>query len=128
MAVISKVVVNHEEHNYFNDYDEIRTDRMTSITDEKIAKAINKLVNRFKTRGHKDHMFVCYDDDTAYRLGYQTVDMESYEHPTYGTMYRGGREALVLRHYTHASVDSWDTDREVTVAQAKRLILGREQQ
>jgi len=124
--MISRVVVNHEERNYFGDYNEIRTDRMSNITDEKIAKAINKLVNRFKTKRHRDTLFVCYDDDTAYRLCYTTVDMESYEHPTFGTMYRGGRDALMLRHYTHISVDSWDTDEEVTAAQAKRRILGGE--
>lgn len=126
--MITKVVVNHTERNYFNDYDEMRTDRMGAITDEKIAKAINKLVNRFKSRGVKDCMFFCYDDDTAFRLGYQTVGMEQYEHPVFGTMYRGGHDALVLRHFTHSSTDSWDKEEVVTVAQAKRRILGGEQE
>lgn len=122
--MITKVVVNHTERNYFGDYDEIRTDRMSGITDEKVAKAINKLVNRFKSRGVQDVMFVYFDDDTAYRLGYQTVGIEAYEHPTFGTMYRGGHDALVLRHYTVSSIDSWDTDEEVTPAKAKHIILG----
>lgn len=124
---ITKVIVNHTERNYFNDYDEIRTDHMLNVSEEKVIKAINRLVNRFKSRGVRDSMFFCYDDDTAFRLGYQTVDMEQYEHPVFGTMWRGGHYALVLRHFTHSSTDSWDNEEVVTVAQAKRRILEGEQ-
>lgn len=121
--MITGVVVNHEERNYFNDYDEIRVDHMSRVSAEKVTKAISKLVGRFKSRGVKDCMFIHYDDGTAYRLGYQTVEMEQYEHPVFGTMYRGGHDALVLRHYTHSATDSWDTEGEVTKAKAIRLIL-----
>lgn len=125
---IRKVIVNYTERNYFNDYDEIRVDSMSGITNEKVTKAINRLVNRFKSRGAKDTMFVTYDDGTAYRLCYQTVDMEEYEHPVFGTMYRGGRDALMMRHYTHSATDSWDGEQEVSPAKARRMILEGEQQ
>lgn len=126
--MIAKVVVNHTERNYFDDYSEIRTDVMSGAEPEKVTKAIDKLVRRFKTHDESDVMFVMYDDDTAYRLAYQTVDMEEYEHPVLGTLCRGGRDALVLRHYTHYSTNSYDTDKEVTAAKAKRLILEGEQE
>lgn len=126
--MINKVVVNHTERNYFDDYSEIRTDVMSGVEPEKVTKAIDKLVRRFKTHDESDVMFVMYDDDTAYRLAYQTVGMEEYEHPTLGVMYRGGHNALVLRHYTHYSTNSYDTDNEVTAAKAKRLILEGEQE
>lgn len=126
--MITDVSVNHEERNYFNDYDEIRVDHMSNITNEKVAKAVSKLVNRYKSRGAKDTMFVTYDDGTAYRLCYQTVDTEEYEHPVFGTMYRGGRDALMLRHYTYSATDSWDSEQEVSPAKARRMILEGEQQ
>lgn len=125
---IAEVTVNHIERNYFNDYDEIRVDRMSGITSEKVVKAVNKLVNRYKSRGDKDTMFVSYDDGTMYRLGFQIVGMEQYEHPVFGTMYRGGRDALMLRHYTHSATDSWDSEQEVSPAKARRMILEGEQQ
>lgn len=125
---ITQVTVNHEERNYFNDYDEIRVDRMSNINNENVAKAVRKLVNRYKSHGAKDTMFVSYDDGTAYRLLFQIVGMEQYEHPVFGTMYRGGRDALTIRHYTNITTDSWDSEQEVSPAKARRMILEGEQQ
>ena len=126
--MITKVVVNYIERNYFDDYDEVRTDRMSNISSERVARAINKLINRYKSHGAKDTMFISYEDGTVYRLCFQTVGMEQYEHPVFGTMYRGGRDALMLRHYTHSETDSWDSEKEVSPAKARRVILEGEQQ
>ena len=41
MAII-EVTVNHRERNWFGDYDEMRSDEMTFVTEEKVSKAIWK--------------------------------------------------------------------------------------
>lgn len=123
--MITQVVVNHTERNYFNDYGEIRSDKMVGVTAPKVSSAIDKLARRFRN-GEVDVMLVTNDDNTGYMLRYEKVDMEQYVHPTLGTMYRGGYDALRLRHYTYMPSGSWDTEETVSVAKAKRIILGGE--
>ena len=43
---ITEVVVNYTSRNYFNDYDETRSERMTWVEPEKVSKAIDKLARR----------------------------------------------------------------------------------
>lgn len=124
--MIEQVVVNYTERNYFNDYDEVRSDRMTSISPEKVRRAIDKLVRRFRGSGTSDVMFVKYSDNTGYRLMYQKVGIKSYEHPVLGTMYKGGEDKLTLRHFTNYEYEGWDKEEAVTIADAKRLIIGKE--
>lgn len=103
-----KVTVNHEERNYFNDYDEIRTDEMMFVTSEKVSRVIDKLVRRHKNN-NDDVLFITYDDGTGYRLMYDR-DGEGGEH-------------LVLRHYSNMKYNSWVSDSVVRPSRAKKLIL-----
>jgi hypothetical protein len=61
-------------------------------------------------------MFVKNDDDTGWRLMYG-YDERHFDPET-------SKKTLRLRHYTVYSVEGWDTEDTVTVAQAKRAILG----
>lgn len=117
---IAEVTVNHTERNYFGDYDETRRDDMVCITEEKIAKAIDKLHRRYRTKGECDVLFVTNSDGTGWRLMY---DFIATDRP----------KELRLRHYTSMMYNSWDTERNVSVAYAKKAILrladdGKEQQ
>lgn len=117
--MIKQVTVNHTERNYFNDYNEIRTDRITGVTLAKVYKAIDKLVRRYKSNGRTDCMFVTNDDGSGWRLVYD-FDPELFE--------KGVHEKFLrLRHYTNISVDSWDTEENVSVAYEKQAITGKEQ-
>lgn len=124
--MIKRVTVNHEERNYFDDYDELRIDTMSCVTDEKVARAIDKLVRRFRAKGATDAMFVEYEDGSGYSLMFKVVGAESYEHPTFGAMYRGGEYKLVLRHYTYVHTDSWNTEEIVSASGAKKAIIREE--
>lgn len=115
---ITDVLVNYTERNYFNDYDETRTDRITGVTLAKVSKAIDKLVRRYKSNGKTDCMFVTNDDGTGWRLVYD-FDPELFDKGVY-------EKYLRLRHYTNMSADSWDTEDNVSVAYAKQAITGRE--
>ena len=75
---ITYVTVNHEERNYFNDYDEIRRDEMVCITADKIAKAIDKLARRYRSKKECDVLFVTNSDGTGWRLMYD-IDPELFE-------------------------------------------------
>jgi hypothetical protein len=115
---ITEVEVNHTERNYFNDYDEIRRDEMLHVTAEKVAKAIDKLVRRYRSKGEGDVLFATNSDGTGWRLMYD-IDPELFE--------RGIEEkGLRLRHYTSMMYNGWDTDETVSVAKAKERILGGE--
>lgn len=107
---ISKVTVNHIDKNWFNDYDELYNDEMILVTDEKVAKAVERLVRRFKGWQKTDVLFVTNEDGTGWRLMY---DQD-----------QDGRLALTLRHYTNMEYGSWDTNEKVSAAKAKKLILG----
>ena len=124
MRSIERVSVTYEERNYFNDYDEFRSDRSTCPDSDTIKRAIDKMCRRFKAHGKTDCLWVVYNDNTAYRLIYDLVDYETYEHPVFGVMCNGGRYALMLRHYNVLSTESSDKEFEVTPSKAKRLILG----
>jgi hypothetical protein len=115
---ISEVTVNHTERNYFNDYDEIRRDDMVCITAEKVAKAIDKLVRRYRSKKECDVLFVTNSDGTGWRLMYD-IDPELFE--------RGiEKKGLRLRHYTNMRYNGWDTDECVSVTYAKEAINGEE--
>lgn len=115
---ISEVTVNHTERNYFNDYDEIRRDEMVCITAERVAKAIDKLVRRYRSKKECDVLFVTNSDGTGWRLMYD-IDPELFE--------RGIEEkGLRLRHYTSMRYNGWDTDENVSVTYAKEAIIGEE--
>ena len=103
---ITKVTVNHRERNWFGDYDEQRTDEMLFVSDEKVAKAIERLHRRYLGGKEWECLFVTNDDNTGWRL----------MHDNDGKM--------VLRHYTNMKYGGWDTDQIVGVAKAKNLILG----
>ena len=113
---VCKVVVNHIERNYFNDYREIRTDAMCIVTAEKLARAIDKLHRRFKRHGCFDCLFADNADGTGWRLCYDYEESDSNE--------RNPAEVLKLRHYTSTHTQSWDYEEAVTVAEAKRRIIG----
>ena len=115
---ITEVVVNYTARNYFNDYDETRSDRMTWVELEKVSMAIDKLVRRYRSNQECDCMFVKNDDDTGWRLMYG-YDESHFDPKT-------SKRTLRLRHYTVYSADSWDTEEKVSLAKAKRLILGGE--
>jgi hypothetical protein len=118
--MISKVIVNHDERNYFNDYEEVRSDEMMGVEPEKLVKAIDKLVRRYHSGNRIDCMFVKNDDGTGWRLMYD-IDPELFE--------RGVEEKVLrLRHYTSMAYNSWDTDVCVSVMYAKKTIIGEEQQ
>lgn len=115
---ITDVLVNHTERNYFDDYSEIRSDYMTGVTPEKVEKAINKLARRHR-RGLYDCMFVKNGDGTGWRLTYD-FDPELFE--------KGVHEKFLrLRHYTNMGTDSWDYEESVSVAYAKKAIIGEGQ-
>ena len=116
--MIQTVTVNHAESNYFNDYDEIRTDMITWVTLAKVSKAIDKLVRRYKSSGRTDCMFVKNDDGTGWRLMY------GYDERNFDP--ENSKRTLRLRHYTVYSTGSWDTEETVSVARAKERILGGE--
>ena len=116
---ITEVMVNHTERNYFNDYDEIRSDEMVSITAVKVSKAIDKLVRRYHSKKECDVLFVTNSEDTGWRLMYD-LDPELFE--------KGIEEKwLRLRHYTSMRYNGWDTDENVSVTYAKKAIIGEEQ-
>lgn len=111
--MIERVIVNHTERNYFNDYDELRSDEMVGADADKVSKAIDKLHRRYRDKGKSDVLFVTYDDGTGYRLMYDFIALDRpYE--------------LRLLHYTNVSTNSWDTEETVSVAHAKRAIVGSE--
>lgn len=113
---ITEVVVNYTARNYFNDYDETRSERMTWIEPEKVSKAIDKLVRRYRNNKECDCMFVKNDDGTGWRLTYD-FDPELFE--------KGVHEKFLrLRHYTNMGIDSWDSEEGVSVAYAKQAIIG----
>ena len=114
--MISRVIVNHTERNYFNDYDEIRSDEMVGVEPEKVAKAIDKIHRRFKAKGECDCMLVINGDGTGWRLWYDT-DPELVEK---GVIQR----FLRLRHFVNMMADSWDTEESVSLAYAKKAIIG----
>lgn len=116
---IRKVIVNYTERNYFNDYDEIRVDEMIGVDADKVSRAIDKLVRRYRSKQECDCMFVKNDDDTGWRLMYG-YDERHFDPKT-------SRRTLRLRHYTVYSADSWNTEETVSVARAKECILGGEQ-
>ena len=113
---ITSVHVNHEERNYFDDYSEIRSDDMIGVTDEKVSKAIDKLQRRYRRCGICDCMFVSYSDGTAYRLMYG-YDESNFNPAT-------SSKELRLRHYTNYQYGSCDVEKVVTPSEAKRMILG----
>ena len=115
---ITEVVVNYTARNYFNDYDETRSERMTWVEPEKVSKAIDKLVRRYRNSQECDCMFVKNDDGTGWRLMYG-YDERRFDPKT-------SKRNLRLRHYTVYSADSWDTEQTVSVARAKECILGGE--
>jgi hypothetical protein len=115
---ITNVTVNHTERNYFNDYDEVRTDRITEVTLVKVLKTIDKLVRRYRSSGRTDCMFVTNDDGTGWRLVYD-FDPELFDKGI-------TKKYLRLRHYINMSADSWDTEENVSVAYAKQAISGKE--
>lgn len=114
---IATVTVNHEERNFFNDYGEIRSDMMVGVEPEKVARAIDKMVRRHrKDRLILDCMLVQNHDNTGWRLMYG-YDPELFE--------KGIEERFLrLRHYTDWYSQSWDTEESVSVAAAKKAILG----
>lgn len=116
---ITEVVVNYTARNYFNDYDETRSDRMTWVELEKVSKAIDKLVRRYRSGQECDCMFVKNDDGTGWRLMY------GYDERRFDP--KNSKRTLRLRHYTVYSADSWDTEETVSVARAKECILGGKQ-
>lgn len=117
--MIEQVTVNHTERNYFDDYNETRTDTMTGVDDGKVLAAIDKLVRRYRSKGECDCIFVTNDDGSGWRLVYD-FDPELFD--------RGvTKKFLRLRHYTNMRYDSWDTENSVTVPRAKRAIIGKEQ-
>lgn len=116
---ITEVVVNYTARNYFNDYDEMRSERMTWVEPEKVSRAIDKLARRYRSNKESDCMFVKNDDDTGWRLMYG-YDERHFDPKT-------SKRTLRLRHYTVYSADSWDTEKTVSVAKAKEYILGKEQ-
>jgi hypothetical protein len=116
---ITEVVVNYTAWNYFDDYDEIRSERMAWVEPEKVSKAIDKLVRRYRNRRECDCMFVKNENGTGWRLMYD-IDPELFES---GIEEKG----LRLRHYTNMRHSIWDTDETVSVAKAKERILGGEQ-
>jgi len=105
---IKKVTVNHTERNWFGDYDEQRSDEMLFVTEEKVAKAIERLHRRYLWGKEWDCLFVTNDDNTGWRLMHDV----------------GQNGSMVLRHYTNMRYGGWDTDQIVGVTKAKRLILG----
>lgn len=117
---ITEVVVNYTVRNYFNDYDELHSDEMIGVDADKVSRAIDKLVRRYRSKQVCDCMFVKNDDDTGWRLMYG-YDERHFDPKT-------SRRTLRLRHYTVYSVDGWDTEETVSVARAKECILGGEQQ
>jgi hypothetical protein len=116
---ITEVVVNYTSRNYFNDYDELRSDEMIGVDADKVSRAIDKLVRRYRNSQECDCMFVKNDDDTGWRLMYG-YDERSFDPKT-------SKRTLRLRHYTVYSVDGWDTEETVSVARAKECILGGKQ-
>lgn len=117
---ITEVIVNYTERNYFNDYDEVRTDRTTWVTDENVSKAIDKLVRRHRRSDGRnaDCMFVTNDDGTGWRLCYD-YDRE---------LLKKGVDThfLMLRHFTNVQTQSWDEEHNVSVTYAKQAIIGGE--
>lgn len=114
--MITKVRVNHIERNYFNDYDEVRSDEMIRPTAEKTAKAIEKLVRRYRSKGECDVLFVTNSDGTGWRLTYD-FDPELFEKGI-------ETKALRLRHYINMRYNSFEADENVSVAYAKKAIIG----
>lgn len=114
--MITKVVVNHAERNYFDDYSELRSDTMTYVDAKKVCKAIDKLVRRYRNNLKCDCLLVENDDGTGWRLWY-AYDEKHFDPKT-------SRKELRLRHFTSWEHQGWDTEEAVTVAQAKRRILG----
>lgn len=112
--MIERVIVNHTERNYFNDYDELRSDEMVGVDAEKVSKAIDKLHRHYRTKGECDVLLVTNSDGTGWRLMY---DFIATDRP----------KELRLRHYTSMRYNSWDTDQSVSVAYAKDAIIGEEQ-
>lgn len=49
--MITNVIVNHTERNYFNDYDETRSDVMCGVDYDKLCRAIDKLHRRHRDKG-----------------------------------------------------------------------------
>ncbi len=117
---ITEVVVNYTARNYFNDYNETRSERMTWIEPQKVSKAIDKLVRRYRSNQECDCMFVKNNDGTGWRLVYD-LDPELFEKGI-------AKKYLRLRHYTNMSADSWDTEDNVSVAYAKQSIIGEGQE
>lgn len=113
--MIVKVHINYTERNYFNDYDEIRSDETLSISEEKILKAIDKLHRRYRSSGECDCLLVENDDGTGYRLWY-SYDDSDFDQKT-------SQKQLRLRHLTSWSTGGWDTEETVTVSEAKRRII-----
>lgn len=108
---IKKVTVNHTERNWFGDYDEQRSDEMLLVSEEKVAKAIERLHRRYIGGKEWECLFVTNDDGTGWRLMHDKT--------------KGGK--MVLRHYTNMEYGGWDTDQIVGVAKAKSLILGQKE-
>jgi hypothetical protein len=114
--MISKVLVNHAERTYFNDYEDIRSDTMCGVTNEKVLKAMDKLVRRYRKHWLCDCMFVENDDGSGWRLMYG-YDPELFD--------KGVQEkSLRLRHYTNYRTGSWDTEENVSLTYAKQAIVG----
>lgn len=118
MVMIKSVTVNHVERNYFDDYEEVRSDKMIGVSAEKVAKAIDKLARRFRNRQICDCLFANNDDGSGWRLMYD-FDCKTFDPNT-------STRELRLRHYLNTETNSWDTEEVVTVAKAKRMILGEE--
>lgn len=116
--MIANVFVNHTERNYFDDYSEIRNDVMVGVSKEKVIKAIDKLVRRYRKDGTCDCMFFESDDNTGFRLMYD------YD---YSRNFEDADKQLRLRHYTNWKSGSWDSEKVVTAAEAKRTIIGKEE-
>ena len=112
---ITEVTVNYSDRNYFNDYDEFRSDSILGIDETKIIRAIEKLHRRFVKSEKTDCMFITNEDGTGWRLMYD-YDRENFDP-------KKSKKELRLRHYVKMSTDSWDTEEPVSLAKAKRLIL-----
>ena len=114
--MITDVRVNFTERTYFNDYNDVRSDTMCGVTLEKVERAIDKLVRRYRKHQLRDCMFVANDDNTGWRLCYD-YDRELFDKGVHTVFLR-------LRHYTNMSTESWDTEKSVSVAYAKSAIMG----
>ena len=104
VSYIKALTVNHFERSYFGG-EELRSDTAHDVTALTLLVAIRKLARRTR-EGKSDCMFVQGSDGEGWRL-----------------MREGGKGSpLVLRHYFDMGHDCWDEEREVTTAEAKRIL------